>query len=159
MKTDFIFFWGDESPFSNWYQPNTFTHNGVEYNCSEQYMMHMKASAFADAEVAQLIMEQPLPRQQKMLGREVRGFDSGIWMSICQPLMVDGLVSKFTQDDLLQEYILSTGDKILVEASPYDKIWGIGLTEDNPLAWDKATWEGLNLLGEVLMKARDVIRS
>lgn len=158
MKEDFVFFWGSDSVFSNWFQPNKFTHNNVEYNCSEQYMMHMKALAFGDHEVAKLIMEQTNPRKQKMLGREVRNFDNAAWMTICQDIMVDGLVSKFTQDTRLKTRLLLTNNKILVEASPTDSIWGIGLAEDNPLAWNEATWQGQNLLGKTLVRVRAQIR-
>ncbi len=87
----FTFFYDSTSPFSNWYK-KPFSHNGTEYNCSEQYMMHQKALLFKDKEVAELIMEQSEPRKQKMLGREVRDYDNEIWMENCQDIMVDGLM-------------------------------------------------------------------
>ncbi len=155
---EFTFFWQSGSPFSNWYQPSDFTVDGVTYNCSEQYMMHMKALLFNDTEVADLIMEQRNPRKQKMLGREVRGFDDAIWMSKCEELMVVGLVAKFTQIPGLYEKLMNTGDTIIVEASPYDKVWGIGMTEDDPRATDPAKWNGKNLLGKVLMEAREFLK-
>lgn len=158
MKSDFVFFWGSENPFSNWYQPNNFTHNGVLYNCSEQAMMHLKALRYSDLGVASLIMEQTNPRKQKFLGREVRGFNKAEWTIVCQDVMFPVLLDKFTQDELLKEYILSTGDKIIAEASPVDAVWGIGLAEDNYRAWNQATWEGTNFLGNVLMRVRDEIR-
>lgn len=158
MTHNFIFFWANASPFSNWHK-SKFTHNGVQYNCSEQYMMHMKALMFNDTEVAELIMEQKDPRKQKFLGRQVRNFDQNVWLEKCQDIMVDGLISKFTQNTAILETLLNTDDKIIVEASPYDTIWGIGLSEDNPDALDQSKWRGQNLLGIVLMRARDEIRS
>lgn len=153
----FKFFWQTASPFSNWYK-SKFEHNGVIYSCAEQYMMHMKALAFGDSEVAALIMESNDPRAHKMLGREVRNFDPDMWTSICKELMVDGLVSKFLQDSTCLTALLNSGDAILAEASPYDKIWGIGLVESDPRATDPSKWPGQNLLGVVLMDVRDVIR-
>jgi ribA/ribD-fused uncharacterized protein len=158
MTHNFTFFYGSFDPFSNWYQPNKFIHAGVEYNCSEQYMMHKKALLFNDIEVANLIMEQIHPRQQKMLGKEVRGFVKSIWDENCQDIMVEGLISKFTQNERLKQTLLNTGETILVEASPYDKIWGIGLSENDPRALDETKWLGQNLLGKVLMRVRNVIR-
>lgn len=121
--------------------------------------MYQKARLFKDHDVAEMIMEQSSPRKQKFLGRQVRDFDSTVWMAACEDIMVPGLVSKFTQDTYCLNSILDTGDKIIVEASPYDQVWGIGLTENDPLAWDQATWKGKNLLGKVLMRARDEIRA
>lgn len=118
----------------------------------------MKALAFNDHEVAKLIMESNEPYVQKALGREVRGFVKDVWDDICEDLVVDGLVSKFTQNKYLEKFILDTGDTILVEASPSDKIWGIGLAEDDPRALDETQWRGKNLQGKALMRARDIIR-
>ena len=153
-----VFFYSSSHPFSNWYAC-PFVHEGKQYNCSEQYMMYKKAMLFGDHEVADMIMEQNSPRKQKFLGRQVRGYVDEVWMGKCQDIMVPGLVSKFMQDTYSLNCMLETGDSIIVEASPYDKIWGIGMTKDDPRATDPAQWEGKNLLGIVLMKARDVIRS
>ena len=157
MTSKFTFFWGSDSPFSNWYM-SSFIHEGREYNCSEQYMMYKKAMLFKDFDVADMIMEQAHPRKQKFLGRQVRGFDEHIWMAKCEDIMVPGLVSKFLQDTYCLNTILDSGDSILVEASPYDKIWGIGMAEDDPRATNPSKWEGKNLLGKVLMRVRDEIR-
>jgi len=152
----FTFFWQSESPFSNWH-PSPFTHDGVQYNCSEQYMMHQKALLFGDTEVAQLIMETDSPRAQKMLGREVRNFDPKVWSENCISIMVDGCLSKFEQNPALGAQLLATGKTAVVEASPYDKVWGIGMTADDPRATDPTQWEGQNLLGHVLMEVRDLM--
>ena len=157
-RDDFVFFWGPKSPFSNWYMC-PFIHGGYEYNCAEQYMMYQKARLFKDFDVAEMIMEQSDPKKQRFLGRHVRGFVQSEWDSDCQSIMVSGLTSKFLQDTYCLNSLLDTGDKILVEASPYDKIWGIGLEADNPDALDPSKWQGKNLLGIVLMKVRDAIQS
>jgi|SRR5690606_1101691 len=157
MTSKFTFFWGSDSPFSNWYMC-PFVHAGIQYNCSEQYMMYQKARLFKDFDVAEMIMDQSHPRKQKFLGRQVRSFDEHIWMEECQGIMFSGLKSKFVQDTYCLNTILDSGDTILVEASPYDKIWGIGMTEDDPRAHDPSKWQGQNLLGNVLMKVRDEIR-
>lgn len=157
MTQKFTFFWGSDSPFSNWY-PQWFVHQGTQYNCSEQYMMYQKARLFKDFDVAEMIMEQTSPRKQKFLGRQVRGFDNSVWMAECENIMIPGLISKFQQDTYSLNTLLDTGDSIIVEASPYDKIWGIGMTEDDPRATDPSKWDGKNLLGIVLMKVRDAIR-
>jgi ribA/ribD-fused uncharacterized protein len=154
---DIYLFYSNSHPFSNWYMM-PFTHNGVEYNCSEQYMMHMKARMFKDHDVAEMIMQQGHPRKQKFLGRAVRGFDKSLWDAKCQDIMVEGLVSKFRQDTYSLQTLLDTGDMIIAEASPSDKIWGIGLAEDDPRAKIEGQWQGSNWLGNVLMRTRDVIR-
>jgi predicted NAD-dependent protein-ADP-ribosyltransferase YbiA (DUF1768 family) len=137
MTQKFTFFWESDSPFSNWY-PQSFDHEGHRYNCSEQYMMYKKAMLFKDIDVAEMIMEQAHPRKQKFI-------------------MVPALVSKFTQDTYSLNCMLDTGDSIIVEASPYDKVWGIGMTQNDPRATDPTQWDGQNLLGVVLMKAREII--
>lgn len=157
MKEDFVFFWGSENPYSNWYL-SPFRFNNVNYNCSEQYMMHMKAEFFDDHESIKKVLKETSPYQQKKLGRAVRGFNKVLWERACENIMVPALVAKFQSTPELTEYILSSEDKEIVEASPVDKIWGIGLAEDDPRAWNKTTWQGLNLLGKCLMRARDVVK-
>ena len=154
---EFVFFYSSSHPFSNWYM-STFVHHGTLYNCSEQYMMNMKARMFHDYDVADMIMQQGHPYKQKFLGRQVRGFSEPTWLAKCKPLMVEGLKSKFMQDTYCLNTLLDTGDKIIVEASPTDKLWGIGLAEDDPKAQDPKQWQGKNWLGLVLMQTRDEIR-
>jgi ribA/ribD-fused uncharacterized protein len=156
MKDDFVFFWGSSSPFSNWH-PAEFIVDGVKYNCSEQYMMVQKAIMFKDDETAVKVMETTNPREQKALGRQVRGFNAERWLSEALEIVTEGLVFKFGSSQLLYEALMATGDKIIVEASPIDKIWGIGLSASDPRAWDQSTWEGTNLLGQALMKARAIL--
>lgn len=156
MIEKYTFFYGSESPFSNWYMC-PFVHDGREYNCSEQYMMYKKAMLFKDYDVAEMIMEQSHPRKQKFLGREVRGFDQATWMRECESIMIPGLVSKFTQDTYSLNVMLDSVGTVLVEASPTDRIWGIGMSADDPRATDPTRWQGMNLLGTVLMAARNII--
>jgi ribA/ribD-fused uncharacterized protein len=154
---NFVFFYANAHPFSNWYMC-PFEHNGKQFNCSEQAMMYYKARMFKDYDVAEMIMEQGHPRKQKFLGRQVRGFDKVKWNAECKPIMVEVLKSKFRQDRNAYEDLMETDDKIIVEASPTDTIWGIGLAENDPRALDQSTWLGTNWLGDVLMQARDELR-
>jgi ribA/ribD-fused uncharacterized protein len=152
ITNDVVLFWN--GPFSNWH-PSDFVWNGLQFNCGEQYMMYRKADMFNDDVSAIKIMESKDPREQKALGRLVRGFDAKEWLSLCVPIMVDGLYCKFEQNPGLRHLLLETGNKIIAEASPVDRIWGIGLAVDDPLALDTTTWKGENLLGITLMKVRE----
>jgi len=155
--SNFTFFWQNRSPFSNWY-PSKFSCNGVDYTRGEQYMMHQKALLFGDTSVAEAIMLTDNPKEQKDLGRMVSNYDDKVWSAKRIDIMVEGLFEKFNQNENLKQALLDTGDTEIVEASPYDLIWGIGYTEDRPEAQDKSKWRGQNLLGIVLMKVRDKIR-
>ena len=150
-KDLFVFFWG--GTFSQWC-PSKFEIDGVEYNCCEQYMMAKKALVFNDFDACREIMLEKNPALQKAIGRKVRGFNVEKWESVCQKIVYDANLAKFTQNPKMFEELLSTGTREIVEASPEDKIWGIGLHETNSLAWDKETWQGRNLLGIAIMKVR-----
>lgn len=150
-KQDFIFFWG--GTFSQWC-PSFFTIDGVEYNCCEQYMMAKKALLFGDYEALKNIMETDEPSEQKAYGRKVKGFDATRWNNICKKIVYDANYAKFTQNAKMLNELLCTIPREIVEASPEDPIWGIGLHETNPLAWDKKTWKGTNWLGEAIMAVR-----
>lgn len=157
MTHNFTFFWRDRTPFSNWY-PSIFTHNGITFSRGEQYMMYQKAIMFGDKNIAHAILMTGNPKEQKDLGRMVSNYDDAIWSAKRVDIMVEGLFEKFNQNPELKAALLATGDTILVEASPVDKIWGIGLTEDHPDALDQKKWRGQNLLGITLMRVRDAIR-
>lgn len=157
MTKKIVLFYSNSHPFSNWYM-SSFVHDGRQFNCSEQYMMFKKAMLFKDYDVADMIMEQGHPRKQKFLGRQVRRFDSNKWNSVCKDIMIPGLVSKFMQDSYCLQTLLETEDAIIAEASPTDRIWGIGLAENDPKALNPSNWQGTNWLGEVLMRTRDEIR-
>ena len=158
MSQKFTFFWHSNSPFSNWYI-SPFVHHGITYNCSEQYMMYQKAILFKDFEVAEMILEQTLPKKQKFLGRMVRDYDDSIWMKECLHTMNLGLKSKFTQNEFCLKSLLDTGDTIIAEASPYDKIWGNGMTITETLKTPIELWKGTNRLGLAIMKVRNTLRT
>lgn len=128
---------------------------GITYSCAEQYMMAKKASLFDDAEIQELIMNANHPRDMQRLGREVRGFDRITWNANAIQIVYQANMYKFLQNNQLLENLVSTRGTVLVEASPYDTIWGIGLDENDPLALNKATWRGLNWLGYTLTSLRD----
>jgi ribA/ribD-fused uncharacterized protein len=146
----FVFFYG--GPFSQWFK-SKFTIDNVEYNTAEQYMMAMKADYFDDKETLAKIMKTRDPSEQKALGRQVAKFDAEAWNAVSRGFVYKANMQKFSDPALKQE-LMATGDKEIVEASPYDKIWGIGMGYDDPDLYDKTKWRGTNWLGEVLMKVR-----
>lgn len=148
----FVFFW---SGFLSQWHRCVFEIDGVTYNCAEQFMMHSKALLFGDTEMAERILKADTPRAQKMMGQRVRGFDTAVWEREREGIVFRGNYAKFSQSAGLRKKLLRTGDKILVEASPQDIIWGIGLAADDPDALDPAKWRGQNLLGKALMAVRD----
>lgn len=149
------FFYG--GIFSQWF-PSKFTIGGVEYNCAEQYMMAQKALMFDDKHYYERIMMATQPSQQKFFGRLVSNFDKVIWDTKCRAIVFDGNFAKFSQDSKLLRYLLDTGDDELVEASPTDTIWGIGLSESDERRFHKNLWRGTNWLGIELMKVRDMLK-
>lgn len=119
-------------------------------------MMHKKALFFRDFTIADKIMETMHPKEQKSLGRQIHNFDAEAWNEVCQNIVYEGNFAKF-KNPKLREYLLATGNEIIVEASPYDAIWGIGFGAEDALEnIDK--W-GQNLLGKAIMRVRDDIRS
>lgn len=156
MTEEFHFFW--KGPLSQWFKRN-FIVDGVKYNCAEQYMMACKALLFKDDIALKKIMEATNPYDQKAYGRNVEFFEVSTWEIEAREYVFKGNYAKFTQNEDLKGILLSTGNKTLVEASPYDKIWGIGVTEDDARALDRSKWPGRNWLGEVLTNVRNKIRS
>lgn len=154
MEKEFYLFWN--GPFSNWY-PARILVDGISYTCTEQHMMAEKARLFDDEETLEKIMVATHPHDQKRLGRQVKGFNVDKWNAVARDRVYIGNLAKFTQHEDLKEFILRTGDDIIVEASPYDTIWGIGLYEDDERCLDPKQWKGKNWLGEVLMRVRDTI--
>ena len=163
QKKDFIFFWKirkgkevNKSCLSQWY-PSEFIIKGRRYNCAEQYMMAQKALLFEDEESYKKIIASSEPKEIKALGRKVKGFDPVKWDEEKYRIVREGNFAKFTQKQELKDYLVSTEGKILVETSPYDNVWGIGVTESNPDILDPSKWKGQNLLGFILMDIRDEI--
>ena len=151
----YLFFWN--GIYSQWY-PSKMIIDGIEFNCCEQWMMYNKAITFGDQDSAQKILDEPYPNNQKAIGRQIKGFDRNIWDSVCMSIVYRGNLEKFSQNEELKNELLSTGDKIIVEASPYDQIWGIGMGEYEDGIEDPVNWKGLNLLGQCLMLVRNTLK-
>ena len=156
--TGFTFFWRADSPFSQWHR-SSFTVDGTTFTYAEQYMMHAKAMLFGDIEIAEQILATDSPREQKSLGRKVRGFDQSVWERERENIVRTANRAKFTQNEGLRQKLMATGDTELVEASPVDRIWGVGLAADDPRITRRETWRGLNLLGKILTELRDELRA
>ena len=160
---EFTLFW--DGPFSQW-TPSIFVVNGVEYNCAEQYMMAEKAVLFEDEDSLIAIMEAEDPKTQKALGREVGNFDKDIWEEDedngrprCWNIVWRGNMAKFSQNPHLLADLLNTKGTTVVEASPFDRIWGIGLRSDDPGARNRESWKGRNWLGEVVTVVRSFLEA
>lgn len=157
---EYVFFWS--GPFSNW-EPSTFYmmlgRSPVQFNCAEQAMMFMKAQFFNDTETGKKILEAKSPKRQKELGRLVKNYDESDWVSVREYISQEFLLRKFFQNPKLLRLLRDTGNKHLVEASPYDAVWGIKMGIDKyPAILDRSNWKGLNLLGESLMQVRQILR-
>lgn len=165
-RMKYIFFWGHrpsadgsitKSCFSQWFDCR-FTVDGVEYSTAEQYMMAQKALLFSDRKIYNDIMNASHPKQFKDLGRQISGFDEKIWNQHKTDIVINGNIAKFSQNQELKYFLLNTNNRILVEASPYDKIWGIGMKSDDTRCENPTLWDGENLLGFCLMEVRDIIK-
>ncbi|MDX3662455.1 NADAR family protein [Streptomyces sp. ID05-26A] len=163
----YLFFWGHQPEhdgsvgkgcLSQWW-PCTFVVEGRSFASAEHYMMWRKALLFGDSAVAERVLAARTPGEAKALGREVSGFSDPDWVSARLQIVVEGNLAKFGQDPALRSYLLGTGSRVLVEASPQDRVWGIGLVASDPRASDPAQWLGLNLLGEALMQVRAQLAS
>lgn len=152
-----VLFWQPPGIYGQWTH-SLFSVEGQEYSCAEQFMMAEKARLFGDEGVRAQILATGSPREHKALGRQVSNFDQARWEAERLDIVVRGNLAKFSQDPALREALLATGDKLMVEASPYDRIWGVGLRADDPRVHDRATWQGSNLLGEALMRVRAQLR-
>lgn len=153
-----VLFWHPPAVYGQW-TDSEFTVDGVTYSCAEQFMMAEKARLFGDEAVRAQILASSSPKEHKALGRRVAGFGHAVWERACLDIVVRGNRAKFTQNPEMRAALLATGDKLMAEASPLDKIWGIGLRADDPRAHDRATWLGQNLLGEALMRVRNELRA
>jgi ribA/ribD-fused uncharacterized protein len=154
-KFEYEFFW--KGPFSQWDRKG-FKVDGVFYKTAEHWMMAEKARIFGDKESWKNIVAANHPSDAKGLGRKVKNFNEEKWINERYNVVFSGNVYKFSQDEKYKSILMKTGDKILVEASPVDKIWGIGLAEDNPNAKDPMKWNGLNILGFVLTSVREHLK-
>jgi ribA/ribD-fused uncharacterized protein len=162
-RLKYLFFWGHRPQrdgsigtgcLSQWW-PSAFTVDGVPFATAEHYMMWRKALLFGDEEAARRIVVASHPRQAKMLGRRIHGFDEQMWVAERRGIVLEATLAKFGQRPELRDFLVGTGERILVEASPTDRIWGIGLAATDGRTADPAQWQGLNLLGFALMQARE----
>lgn len=159
VTKDFVFFYGDwPSNFTEtrFYYPSQDVPT-FEFTSTEQGFMYFKALYFGDYQRAEEIYNTKSPSQCKKLGRLVRKFDEQKWSVVRGPIFEDLIYQKYLQDKSLQQKLLSPelGGRLFVEASPRDKIWGVGLDENDPLILDPKNWRGLNLLGIITTSVRD----
>ena len=143
--------------YGNVYFLLNITVDGVEYSTAEQYMMSQKALLFGDIEINKEIMSAKHPKQFKELGRKIRNFNEKIWNDNKTDIVIRGNYAKFSQNLELKDFLLKTGKRIIVEASPYDKIWGIGMQANSSGIENPLEWNGENLLGFCLMEVRDLL--
>lgn len=146
IENNIVYFYGSSEPFSNWYKCD-FKMENMLFNCSEQALMYFKALHFRDTEIAKKILKIKNPRKQKELGRQISNYDDKEWSAIRQNIMTEILKHKFNSEKLKHLKEKYKGYEF-VEASPYDKIWGVGLDEKNDKILDKKNWIGQNLLGQ-----------
>ena len=138
---------------SNWFQC-TFVDGEVAYSSSEQYFIHQKAILFGDNNAAAAIMQTSDCKQIKQIGRLVKGFDEKKWAEHREQIMEAGIFLKFSQNIKLAQFLVKTKDKLIVEASPWDTIWGVGIKPSDPRIQDPDKWLGQNLLGKAIMRVR-----
>ena len=154
----FLFFWKEaalDPGCLSQFWPAPFVVDGVTYPAAEYWMMAEKARLFGDAGALDAVLRAPTPAAAKAAGRAVAGFSEPAWAAVRFRTVVAGNVAKFTQNEDLGRYLASTGSRVLVEASPLDRVWGIGLTEDDERARSPSRWRGGNLLGFALMEVRE----
>lgn len=165
QKLKFLFFWGHQklkngeigqSCLSQWWTSD-FEVDGITYFSAEHFMMAEKARLFNDLDNLDKIINSKSPSQAKQFGREVIGFNEDIWTANRFEIVKKGNIAKFGQNPELKDFLLSTTKRILVEASPVDTIWGIGLSKDSEHCENPLKWRGLNLLGFALMEVRDIL--
>lgn len=142
---------------SNWYLSD-FKVNEVKYSSMEQFMMYKKAIRFQDIEKAQQILSTNDVALIKEYGRQVKGYNDSIWCGVRQMVVYQGLLAKFSQNNILCNKLLQTQNDILAECAVKDRVWGIGLSMNDPERLDLAKWRGQNLLGYTLMMVREELR-
>ena len=166
-QPEYLPFWGhtpakdgsvSKTCFSQWYVA-PFEVDGVDYPTAEHFMMAGKARLFGDQAALRRVLEATTPGAVKAIGREIAGFDDDAWREHRWAIVVNANMGKFSQDERLRRFLLDTGERVLVEASPVDTIWGIGLAADDADMANPAAWKGLNLLGFALMEVRAALRT
>ncbi|MBP4138080.1 NADAR family protein [Flavobacterium geliluteum] len=165
-ESKFLFFWGHQPSkdgtitktcFSQWWL-SSFEVDKIIYKTAEHWMMAKKAELFKDNEVLEKIIKANSPAEAKKLGREVKHYDDKLWLENRFEIVKQGNYHKFSQHEALKAFLINTKDRVLVEASPVDPIWGIGMASDHKDVLNPKKWKGLNLLGFALMEVRDELR-
>lgn len=165
-ESKFLFFWGHQpnkdgsiskTCFSQWWL-SSFEVDNVIYKTAEHWMMAKKAELFNDNEVLAKIIKANSPAEAKKLGREVKNYDDKLWLANRYEIVKQGNRHKFSQNKDLKTFLINTKDRVLVEASPVDPIWGIGMATDHKDVSNPEKWKGLNLLGFALMEVRDELK-
>lgn len=166
LENKYLFFWGHQPSkdgtitktcFSQWWE-STFTVDGIIYKTAEHWMMAKKAVLFNDNEILEKIIHSKTPAEAKKLGREVKNYNDALWLANRFEIVKEGNYHKFSQNPDLKTFLINTKDRILVEASPVDAIWGIGMASDHKDSLNPEKWRGLNLLGFALMEVRDELK-
>lgn len=157
LTEEFQFFYETKSCFSQWFKCE-FEYGGIQFSSAEQFMMHRKSLLFNDEASAKKILETNNPREQKAIGRNVNNFDNSIWEKNSVDIVFEGNKQKFTQNELLLNELIGTKGKTLVEASPSDQIWGVGLSKESTEIISRSKWKGDNLLGIILTELREELR-
>ena len=165
-ESKFLFFWGHQpnedgsiskTCFSQWWL-SSFEVNNVTYKTAEHWMMAKKAELFKDHAVLEKILQAKSPAEAKKLGRQVMNYHENLWLAARFEIVKEGNNHKFNQNPELKTFLLNTKNRVLVEASPVDAIWGIGMAGDHKDVMNPEKWRGLNLLGFALMEVRDELR-
>jgi ribA/ribD-fused uncharacterized protein len=163
----YLFFWNHVNKyneevgkfcFSQWFE-TPFTVKETTYKTAEHWMMAQKALLFGDQNTFEKIISSNKPGEAKDLGRQVIGFNEKIWVENRYDIVKMGNIHKFNQHPKLAEFLLNTENRVLVEASPVDNIWGIGLSQEQKEIENVYAWQGLNLLGFALMEVRDFLKN
>jgi ribA/ribD-fused uncharacterized protein len=158
LDTEFVFFWG--GPYSQWAH-SPFVWDGKEFPTAEHFMMYHKCLTFEDHARAEQVLKYPGPDQVKAIGRQIENYDDDTWAAVRFNVVTYGNILKFSQnpkfyDVLRRDYM--EGDKILVEASPEDRVWGIGKHETDEGLDNIDNWNGQNLLGYAIMEAGERLK-
>lgn len=155
INQGFEFFWS--GTFSQW-KNSRFVEDGITFTSAEQYMMYHKAKLFSDLQIARQILAVSHPKEIKALGRKVKNFNENVWDEHKYEIVKRGNILKFSQNPRLKEELMRTGNRILVEASPFDDIWGIKMGVDDPRINNPINWRGQNLLGFALTEVREILK-
>lgn len=152
-----VLFFSGRSYLSNFHRCR-FEVDGVQFTSTEQFFHYQKAHVFNDKSSMSRILATNDPKEQKRLGRKVKNYEESVWSDKCFMVMKRGLYAKFEQNPVLKERLLSISNARFVEASPFDRKWGIGIGADHPNAASPSKWPGTNLSGQALNEVRDILK-